>query len=329
MVEVLQEAGHQVRATDLASAYVKDDLIHGRFPSILKNSDVEFVASNMTDPDSLVRVTEGVDYVFHIAAVFSYSAPYKFLHQVNVVGQENLCEALRKHGTVKRMVVWAAGGVYKPTLEELPIREDDPKRPGNNYVISKWEQEKVVRSYGETYNIPYTIIRGTTVYGLRCIYGAGQMVRSFNGQKKVVMPKNFTARIPFVHGRDFCRAALHLAQTPEAQGEDYNVNDDSQWTIIETGQFFAKELGRPFKLLPKIPYPVMRFVLRIGAALAKVQSKITKKPPPLEKDTVNYLGMDLVFDNSKLKSTGFRFEFPTPEKGLHEMIEWYREQRLI
>lgn len=329
MVEVLRKAGHQVRATDLANAYVKDDLVHGRFPSVLKSSGVEFVASDMTDPESLLRVLQGVDYIFHIAAIFSYSAPYDLLYRVNAEGQRHLCEAILAGGGVKRMVVWAAGGIYRPTPDELPIRESDPKRPHNNYLLSKWEQEKVVRDYGERHKLPYTIIRGTTVYGPRCIYGAGQMLKTFNKQKTVAVPKNFISRVPFIHVRDFCRAALHLAGLPEAQGEDYNINDDSQWTTIEVAQFFAKTLGRKFRTLPAIPIPAIRFVLRIGAFFSKLISRITKKPPGLEKDTINYLGLDIVYDNAKLKKTGFRFEYPTPEQGLDEMIAWYRQQLLI
>ena len=84
--------------------------------------------------------------------------------------------------------------------------------------------------------------------------------------------------------------------------------------------------GKPFKVLPSMPMGLVRFNLQIAAALGKLRFKMFGgKPPKFEKDSVKYFGVDYVCDNTKLKSTGFQFEYPDFEKGLAATLPWYRE----
>src|SRR5262245_2726666 len=128
MVEILTEAGHRVRATDLAQSYDHDDIRTGRFPSILKKLNVEFVPADVTNRETVEKILKDVEYVFHIAAVFSYSASWEILHRVNVEGTRHLLELLKQVPTFKKLVLWAAGGVYRfpKGPEDLPLTEQSP-----------------------------------------------------------------------------------------------------------------------------------------------------------------------------------------------------------
>ncbi|QQR81846.1 MAG: NAD(P)-dependent oxidoreductase [Deltaproteobacteria bacterium] len=331
MVEILVKAGHRVRATDLVSAFDHDDLKTGRFRSVIKNlsaQGVEWVAADLTKPNEITKLMDGVDYVFHIAAIFSYSAPWEILHRVNVQGTQNLLDLIKKTPTFKKMILWAAGGVFKfpQSPEDLPIRETSPIDPQNNYLKSKWEQECLVRNFCRENNLKFSAIMPTTVYGPRAVYGGGQMIREPLQMKTVMVPRNFTARIPTIHVRDVCRAALHLAQSDQGNGESFIVNDNSTTKTTDFMQMMARLTGKKFRLLPPIPLGFIRFNLSIAAALGKLRKKIFGGPnPKFEKDLVKYFGVDFLCDNSKLKATGFQFEYPEFEKGLENSIPWFRE----
>ncbi len=327
MVEVLKEAGHRVRATDLASSYEQDDYKTGRFPSILKKLDVEFIPADITKRDSLAKVAEGVEYVFHIAAIFSYSAPWEVLYKVNVEGTKNLMEILKGIPSFKKLVLWSAGGFYRlpKTPQDLPIREDSPIDPSNHYLKSKWEQECLVRDFCRENKMRFSAMRPTGVYGARAIYAGGQMVRDVLKMKKLQLPRNFTARIPTVHVNDVCRAALFLAEHPETDGEVYNLNDESPTTMIEYFQMMSRLTGKPFKLLPPVPMVLLKFGLTLMAKLGALRKKIFGgKPPKFEKDSIKYFGVDFVYSIDKLKKAGFQFQYPQFEKGLKETLPWYR-----
>lgn len=328
MVEVLTEAGHRVRATDLAQSYDHDDIRTGRFPSILKKHNVEFVPADVTNRETIGKILKDVEYVFHIAAIFSYSASWELLYRVNVEGTRHLLELLKEVPSFKKMVLWAAGGVYRFPAgpQDLPITEQSPVEPQNNYLKSKWEQECLVRAFCKENGMRFSAIRPTTVYGPRAVYGGGQMIRDALKMKTIVIPRNFTARIPTVHVRDVCRAALFLAENPATDGESYNLNDNSKTTTVEFMRMVAELAGKPFRALPPIPLGLIRFNLQIAAALGKLRFKLFKgKPPKFEKDSLKYFGIDFVCGNEKLKAAGFQFQYPDFAQGLKETLPWYQE----
>lgn len=328
MVEVLKEAGHRVRATDLARSYERDDVQAGRFPSVLKRLGVEFIPADVTNRETVEKILHDVEYVFHIAAIFSYSASWEVLYRVNVEGTRSLLDLLKKVPTLKKLVLWGAGGIHRfpQGLQDLPIHEGSPIEPQNNYLKSKWEQESLVRDYCQENGMRFSVVRPTTVYGPRAVYGGGQLIHDALEMNHLMIPRNFTFRMPTVHVRDVCRAALFLAENPKTDGESYALNDDSQTTTVEYFQLIARLTGRPFKALPPMPLGLVRFNLRLAASLGKWRHKIFGgSPPKFEKDSVKYFGVDYICSNKKLKDAGFVFQYPDFAKGLEETLPWYRE----
>lgn len=331
MVEVLHRAGYRVRATDLPEAYAEDNQERGSFPSVLKNLGIAFVPSDVTRPETLQDVAKGVSYVFHIAAVFSYSAPWETLKRVNVDGTRELCHVLSREKGFKKLILWGAGGVYGfPPAQSLPIREEDPKAPPNNYIRSKYEQEQVVMEIGRETGLRHSIVRPTGVYGPRGVYGMATMILPLARMKRLFIPWNFTSRIPLVHVRDVCEAALFLAENKASDGEAYNLNDDTLIGVVEYVKCMGEILGRPVTLLPPVPVRLIKAVLNGIAALEAFASKVVaRRSPSFEQDAIAYLGEDIVYSNRKIKDAGYRFLYPDARIGLRETVEWYRRNGWI
>lgn len=332
MVEVLHKAGHEVIATDLRSACEKDDKERGRFPSVLRNLGIEPRPSDMTQSESLKELVEDVDYVFHIAAIFNYSVPWEALYNVNVEGTRHLCEYLLKHPKLKRIVVWGAGGVYGyPTPDMLPLKEDTRLAPPNDYLKSKHLQEQLVMEMGLNKGLPYTIMRPTGVYGPRAVYGGGQMIMDPAQMDPLAAPCNFTGRVPLVHVADVCNAALFLAQNEDAQGEIYNLNDDSMYETKEFMKIIAEIRNHKYFEIPvPVPLGAMRLLLGLVAnGMKKVTDVVPLFKPPLEYDTVQFLGRDFTYSNTKLKKLGYKFIYPDARDGIRDTIDWYVKEGWI
>jgi nucleoside-diphosphate-sugar epimerase len=235
MVELLREKGYKVRATDLLSsnrAYWKEI-----------TQEVEFIPADLTKKETLKDVVKDVEYVFHPAAIFDYSASWELLERVNVFGTRNLLEAIvESNAPIKRFVNWSTAGVYGlPKPEILPVKEDAPTLPVDLYSKSKLKQEEVVMEFHRKYNIPVTIIRPSPIYGPRNIYGIAQVLLNIAKLPTLMVPKNFNTGMPFVHVKDVCNAALFLAQKEEANGEIYNVVDDSNINFSICFFFLSKK----------------------------------------------------------------------------------------
>jgi nucleoside-diphosphate-sugar epimerase len=224
------------------------------------------------------------------------------------------------------MVLWGAGGVYGfPSAESLPIREEDAKAPPNNYLKSKHQQEQMVMRIGRETGLRYSIVRPTGVYGPRGVYGMAAMILPLAKPNRLFIPRNFTTRIPLVHVRDVCEAALFLAERKASDGEAYNLNDDSQMTVVEYMKYMGELLRKPVTLLPPVPVKLMKALLNRLAKLEAFAAKyVGNRPPSLEPDTIQYLGVDIGYSNQKLKDAGYEFLYPDARTGLRETVEWYR-----
>ena len=139
------EQGCDVRATDLPSCPRER----------LDGLDVEFIPSDVTKAETLTEIVKGVDHVFHPAAVFNYSAPWKLFKSVNIDGTENMCKAAVETGGIKKFVLISTVEIYGITPPELlPTREDAPKKPLSPYAKSKLAQEEVAMRFYEDHGLP-------------------------------------------------------------------------------------------------------------------------------------------------------------------------------
>lgn len=323
MVEALAAAGHDVIAADLPSALDAPDDDRTRFPRICLAAHARLVDLDVTDRAMVAAAVKGAEVVFHVAAVFDYTASESVLRKVNVEGTRNLFDGLVAEGTCRRVVNWGAGGIYGvPTPESIPFREDAPKRPGNAYLASKWDQERLAHAY-RARGIEVTSIRPTSPYGPRAAYGSGQLLIGLAERPHPIAFKNLRGNIPFVHVRDLCAAAIHLAGHADADGEAYNVTDEGRIDAVGLARLIADEMGTTARILPPMPLAAVRKTLSGVARVSMASARRKGTRPVLEYDQVQYFGHDFVYSIDKLKSTGFEFRWPQPEPGLRETLDWY------
>lgn len=316
--ELLHERGIPYRATDLAGA-----------DTTVLPAGAEFIPGDMTDPESLKPVVAGIDVILHPAAIFDWSTPRDVLEAVNVRGTENLCVAAKDAG-VRRLVSWSTAGVYgRQKFEVLPIREDYPKRPVEDYSITKYMEDQVVLRFNGEGGLTTSVIRPGLVYGPRSHYGAGQLFEILAVMPAVPVPVNFTYRIGVVHVRDIASAAIFVAGKPEAAGEEYACVDCSGITIADFFRLVARTMEKP--TVPVYIQP--SFARKAGLMAADISEwfaqNVTHTHPFIERGPIQSFPVDLYISNRKLLDLGYEFEYPTPERGIEEYIAWMREEGLL
>ena len=108
--------------------------------------------------------------IFHVGALFDFSAPLELLYDVNVNGVRRICEAAKEAGT-KRIIYFSTAAIYDKS--EKPIKEDSPLSPRDDYAKTKLEGEKeAFKFYGVNGMEVYTL-RPTMVIGPFSHYGSG------------------------------------------------------------------------------------------------------------------------------------------------------------
>ena len=193
---------------------ILDDLSTGNqenISAVLKQDKVEFVEGTILSVSLLKKLTQGVDYVFHQAAIPSVSRSIDnplTSHEANVTGTLNILITARDAG-VKKVVYASSCAVYGDT-PTLPKREDILPNPQSPYAVNKLAGEYYCHVFREVYGLATICLRYFNIYGPRqnpdaeyaavipkflkrisdgkapIIYGDGEQTRDFTFVKDVV-----------------------------------------------------------------------------------------------------------------------------------------------
>lgn len=128
-----------------------------------------FIEGSITNTELVDQIMKDVDIVVHFAAEShvdrSILSPAIFL-ETNVLGTQVLLEAARKH-QVERFHHISTDEVFGslPLDSSLEFSEETPYDPRSPYSASKAGSDHLVRAYGETYGLPFTITNCSNNYG--------------------------------------------------------------------------------------------------------------------------------------------------------------------
>ncbi len=129
---------------------------------------IDLVWGDVCDRDSVMQVTEGVSVVFHLAALigipYSYIAPESYI-RTNIQGTLNVLQAARSCG-VERVIHTSTSEVYG-SAQRLPIDELHPLVGQSPYAAAKIGADKLVESFGRSFDLPVTTVRPFNVFGPR------------------------------------------------------------------------------------------------------------------------------------------------------------------
>jgi len=159
LVDLLIENGHQVS--------IIDNLSSGKLQNI--NPKAKFYQADICDPKiSEIFIKIKPEIVFHLAAqidVRKSIADPIYNAKINTLGLLNILENCRQ-SQVKKVIFSSSGGVIYNT-KYIPANEDDPKDPLSPYGITKYDGELYLNFYHKIYNLNYTALRYSNVYGPR------------------------------------------------------------------------------------------------------------------------------------------------------------------
>ncbi|WP_275883122.1 NAD-dependent epimerase/dehydratase family protein [Halorhabdus sp. BNX81] len=220
---------------------VLDDLSTGARENVPDGAT--FVKGDVRDPATVAEVTDGVDLIFHEAAVVSVEQSIdepEFCHDVNFDGTLQILEAARREDA--RVVFASSAAIYgEPT--SLPLTESEPVAPQSPYGIDKCSADQYLRTYHDLYGLETVALRYFNVYGPRqTASDYSGVISIFREQAQagepITVDGDGTQTRDFVHVADVVQANLRAATT-EHVGTAYNVGtgeETSIRTLAETTQ---------------------------------------------------------------------------------------------
>lgn len=238
-----------------AEIRVLDNFVRGNWSNLTLAMDrgkVDVIAGDIRNAALVDRVCEGVDYVFHEAALRitrCAEAPREAV-EVLIDGTLNILESAVRHG-VKKIVAASSASVYgEPSY--LPIDENHPFNNRTMYGVGKIATEQMLRAYYTTAGLPYVAFRYFNVYGPRMdtvgVY-TEVMIRWLDAIEANRPPLIFgdgAQSMDFVFVGDVARANL-LAVQSDVTDEVVNVGTGVQTSLNELCDLILKLSDSPLK----------------------------------------------------------------------------------
>lgn len=143
---------------------VYDDLSTGRRDNLI-GIDARLVVGDIRDGEALAQAMQGVERVFHLAAMISVPESMQRpleCYAVNLQGSLNVLDSAMR-ADVQRVVLSSSAAVYGGLEGE--VSETSPVHPVSPYAASKLAMERAAALFAEIYALPTVVLRYFNVYG--------------------------------------------------------------------------------------------------------------------------------------------------------------------
>jgi dTDP-glucose 4,6-dehydratase len=214
--------------------------------SPLRN-DMEVIAGDIRDHDSMLQAMEDIEIVFHLAALiaipYSYHAPVSYV-RTNVEGTLNVLQAARAKG-VELVVHTSTSEVYG-TAKYVPIDEAHPLQGQSPYAASKIGADKIAESFYLSFELPVVTLRPFNTFGPR--QSARAVIPTIISQclqGDTVRLGNLYSTRDFTYVADTVEGFLLAASTSESVGKTINLGFSQEISINELAKLIARLIGRP------------------------------------------------------------------------------------
>ncbi|HNW27122.1 MAG TPA: NAD-dependent epimerase/dehydratase family protein [Spirochaetota bacterium] len=305
LAKELMARGHGVRALAFPEEKVSE----------LAEMGAEICRGDLTAPESLRGICDGVDTVFHLAGrVTDWGTRKQFYTAIYTATENLLKEAAGKASRFVYVSSLAAMGMGRHLKG---VKETDPPRKsGVYYNDAKADAEALVRSYHDAGTISCTIVRPANVTGPGSVW-----VRDIIDQMlKMPVPLFDRGRHPtsFVYVDSLVDGMIRAGTMDIARGKAYHFRDDWTATWGEYITFLGSLVGK--RPRGNIPF---RLAWPLGLVMEKILNPLQVRSP-LTRLNVGVLGRNNDIDTSLARAElGWRTIVPYRE-AMERIAAWVR-----
>lgn len=228
---------------------VLDNLRTG-FRSNLDGLAVEFTEGSVLDREVVAKLMDGVDFVFHLAAMVSVpesvAKPLE-CEELNGMGLLNVLEAAAVAG-VKKVFFASSAAVYgdNPAVPKVESMVPEPKSP---YAITKLQGEYYCRFFHDEGRVRTACLRFFNVFGPRQDprgpYAAAVAIfiaKALRGESILIHGDGEQTR-DFIYVKDIVAAILHVTLNLDITGV-FNAGYGGSVTLNELAGMIVEKAGR-------------------------------------------------------------------------------------
>ncbi len=194
---------------------------------ILNNEKIKLIVQDARDYDVVSRIYSEInpDVIVHLAAVSHANKSNKdphstFDHSLRTL--ENTLDFARRE---KKQVVYMSSSMVYGNFNGAEVSEDTPCNPIGIYGNLKYAGELMLKSYNQVFDLPYTIIRPSALYGERCVSRrVGQIfIENLVSNKPITINGDGEDKLDFTYIEDLVDGIEKCCSNPKAINETFNL----------------------------------------------------------------------------------------------------------
>jgi len=209
-------------------------------------NQMEIMAGDLTDPDSVRAAMRDIEIVFHLGALiaipYSYHAPMSYV-RTNIDGTLNVLQAARELRT-QRVLHTSTSEVYG-TAQYVPINELHPLQGQSPYSASKIGADKLAEAFHCSFGVPLVTVRPFNTFGPR--QSARAVIPAIVAQclsgKKIINLGNLSPTRDMNYVSNTVDGFLAAAQADQAVGRTINIGSCREISIGDLAALIVQLTG--------------------------------------------------------------------------------------
>jgi nucleoside-diphosphate-sugar epimerase len=254
----LKQYGHETHIVDSLSvnnilSFTDKEIINKNFYrlilnnrlEILQNSQINLIVQDARDYQSVSKLYSDIDpdIVIHLAAVSHANKSNKDPHSTFDHSLRTLENTLDFCKNKKIHVVYISSSMVYGDFKKKSVDENTPCCPIGIYGTLKYAGELIVKSYNQVFDLPYTIIRPSALYGERCVSRrVGQVfIENALQGKDIEINGDGNEELDFTYIEDLIQGIRLVCENKNSINKTFNITFGNSRKISELISIINKE----------------------------------------------------------------------------------------
>jgi nucleoside-diphosphate-sugar epimerase len=280
---------------------------------------LDLASAANTDLESLLQ---GIDTVWHCAALSSPWGAWSDFHAANVLATSRLAHAAVANG-VRRFVHISTPSLYFDFHHRLDIEETfRPASYVNHYASTKAQAEDVIREVAAAHpDTTFVMLRPRGIFGPHDRVLLPRILRLLRERGgRLPLPRAGSAKLDLTYVGNVVHA-MHLATTcvHVHSGEAFNITNDEPTCLRDVLDALLTRLGIAYRI-KDMPYPV----LDLAARAMQRWATLSGREPLLTRYSVGALNFDMTLSTRKAQAVlGYQPRW-TLQQSIEETVNWIK-----
>ncbi len=239
---ILSFADNEIKNKKLYSSILNNRI------ELLNSNQIKLIIQDARDYHAVSKIYNEIkpDIIIHLAAVSHANKSNKDPHSTFDHSFRTLENTLDYARVNKTHTIYMSSSMVYGNFDSQDVNEESPCKPIGIYGTLKYSGELLVKAYNQIFDLPYTIIRPSALYGERCVSRRVGQIFIENAIQGIDITINGDGeeKLDFTYIEDLITGIGLCCEKDKALNETFNLTYGKSRKINELTEILKKEFPK-------------------------------------------------------------------------------------